>query len=257
MRKCLTSLFIAFSIFGASASVMAAVRTIQQTTSSDETSLEAKCQIAAPSLNAISAARVTWMMREGDVPEAHELISQTDRAARPPEYDSVGAKALADKAIQLLKEDTILTKFPENSTLSKSKEMPDDEDGSQDDSLNPLVVIGGIALVEVILEQSAKSISENPNDWGLFFALIGVPWAIAEAEAQFPESETAKWIAGGLTAALAAYYINLDEDKYNEDEIVQDSMDTWHIILVTGLRQAICLVIMKRRKKLHLLVSAH
>ena len=102
----------------------------------------------------------------------------------------------------------------------------------QEDSFNPLVAF---VVVEGALVLSAEIVSKNPNDWGIFMALIGVPWAFVEAEARSPESEAAKWIAGGLTAAIAAYYINLDEDKYSEDEIFQDNLKVMNTLLLTGI----------------------
>ena len=105
MRRCLTTLVIlalAFPIWGALASAMAASETNQQSTTEELRPVE-ECQMSDAARDAINAA---WD-REGRTSEGLELIFQAQEAAGPPECDNEKAielaeqaKTLADKAKQ-------------------------------------------------------------------------------------------------------------------------------------------------------------
>ena len=64
-------------------------------------------------------------------------------------------------------------------------------------------------------------------------ALFGIPYSIALTQPDGSEAE--KWIVPMITAAYAAYYINLDEDKKSETEIFRENMIGMNILIAIGI----------------------
>lgn len=95
---------------------------------------------------------------------------------------------------------------------------------------NPIVAI---TLVELGLALNANLVSRNPNDIGKIMALFGVPYSIALTQAD--DSKAAKWIVPLFTAAYAAYYINLDEDKKSESDIFRENLIGMNVLIAIGI----------------------
>ena len=95
---------------------------------------------------------------------------------------------------------------------------------------NPAVAI---TLAELGLALNASLVASNPNDVGQFMAVFGIPYSIALTHNK--ESKTAKWAVPLITAAYAAYYINLDEDAKSETEIFQENMIGMHALIGIGV----------------------
>lgn len=106
-------------------------------------------------------------------------------------------------------------------------------DASQDGGApldNPLLTF---TLIELGLAFNASLVASNPNDVGKFVALFGIPYSIALTHTD--DSATAKWAVPLVTAAYAAYYIDLDEDEKSETEIFQENMIAMHAVFAIGI----------------------
>lgn len=95
---------------------------------------------------------------------------------------------------------------------------------------NPVLVILGI---ELGLALNAEIVASNPNEVGTFMALFGIPYSIALTRNK--DDEAAKWVVPLITAAYAAYYINLDEDGKTETEVFQENMLGMHALVAIGI----------------------
>jgi len=146
MRRCLTRLVIlalAFPIWGASTSAMAASETNQQSTTEESRPVE-ECKISDVAREAIEEARAQLKQNKYRG-QMIKLIDQAEAAARLPECDSIRATILADKAKQLAEitpEPLILPIDSETSeTLNDDQPIFSLYDGAWEFGLN-LEVIG-------------------------------------------------------------------------------------------------------------------
>ena len=90
-----------------------------------------------------------------------------------------------------------------------------------------------IPVAELGLAFTARVVAANPNEWGVFYALFGIPYAIALAHDE--GSETVDWIVPLSIAAYAAYLIELDEDQKSESEIYEENFRGFNIVLAMAL----------------------
>ena len=197
------------------------------------------CRIGEADRHRINQALCSTILDKFIYAEAPGQIDKTGPGIILNEYDSGGAIALTDMVSLSLDGDVETVKSPGILVQAESEEIPDAEEESTDDGLNPLTatigVIAGIALIDEVFEQLAEMQASDPQNWGIVYGLFVVPYGIGLFASEFPESEAAPWIVGGFTAAFAAYLINLDEDKYSEEEISEKIYHaTWALLLTTG-----------------------
>ena len=96
------SLMMTFLFWGISTSAISASDTDQQDIVEGSPPVK-DCQISDAARDAIDQATSVWMQVDR-APEALDLILAAEKAGNPPECDSVRAKILADKAIELTKQ---------------------------------------------------------------------------------------------------------------------------------------------------------
>ena len=234
--------------------VLASSDSSEQFVTSNWSMIPENCRMGGTEHYTINEALDSAIPDEDIYPDIRGPIDKTGAVIHLNEYNCVSGLALTNKAILSLDKKIEPKELPEEFAQLESEEMPSDQDESKDDSLNPvLAAIGltfGLIVVDEVFEQLAEGMADNPNNWGTFYGLFGVPYAISELASEFPDSEMAPWIAGGFTAAFAAYLMNLDEDKYNEDEIAEKIKDAmWAYILTTTTAFTLYWVVDENKKK--------
>lgn len=91
------------------------------------------------------------------------------------------------------------------------------------------------AVVESIAMLASWIAAEEPNGFGSLLLAI-TPWAIAEAEAEFPEdNDTLATVATiGVVVVIAGYNISVEEDDYSKSEVFRNNFLFYNLLLGGG-----------------------
>lgn len=77
--------------------------------------------------------------------------------------------------------------------------------------------------------------AEEPNGYGALLLAV-TPWAVAEAEAEFPgdDDTLGKVAVIGLVAIVAGYNISVDDDDYDKREVFRNNFLFYNLVVGTG-----------------------